>query len=57
LKLKAETGFVGSASDLSFDDLIVEPSFPVDPPIAPAVLALICASPLLLLALLAFAAI
>ena len=57
MKLKAETGFVGSASDLSFDDLIVEPSFPVDPPIAPAVLALICASPLLLLALLAFAAI
>ncbi|WP_156029841.1 hypothetical protein [Sphingomonas sp. URHD0057] len=52
MELKLETGFVGSASDMRFGDLIVEAPVAVDPPIAPLLLALVCASPPALVALL-----
>jgi hypothetical protein len=53
LEPKLETAFIGRASDLSFDDLIVDSSLAVDPMLHPLLVAAISASPLILLALLA----
>jgi hypothetical protein len=54
MELRLETGFVGSASDLRFDELIVHPAIRADEPIAPLLVALICASPLVLVPLLLY---
>ena len=51
MKLKLETRFIGNSVDVSADYLIENAALASDPPLAPLLLGLICASPFLILAL------
>lgn len=50
MELSLETAFIGSDPGLAFNELIVQPAFISDAALPSSLLAVICASPLLILA-------